>query len=130
MDDAKPKSLYKTEKWIYISHFSCRKTWREIRRFVQWCAFDFSLVQILVVVASTKIKIFWAEVEKGLTWTEIVRELVDPKEFVKHNLKGQRILEIACKGCQRFESAFFWKGIRLIFLNHSLDETSLGGNTN
>jgi len=51
-------------------------------------------VQILVVVASTKIKIFWAEVEKGLTWTEIVRELVDPKEFVKHNLKGQRILEI------------------------------------
>lgn len=45
-------------------------------------------MQILVVVASTKIKIFWAEVEKGLTWTEIVRELVDPKEFVKHNLKG------------------------------------------
>jgi len=48
-------------------------------------------VQILVVVASTKIKIFWAEVEKGLTWTEIVRELVDPKEFVNNNLKGQRI---------------------------------------
>lgn len=50
-------------------------------------------MQILVVVASTKIKIFWAEVEKGLTWTEIVRELVDPKEFVKHNLKGQRIIK-------------------------------------
>jgi len=48
-------------------------------------------VQILVVVASTKMKIFWAEVEKGLTWTVIVCELVDPKQFVKYNLKGQWI---------------------------------------
>lgn len=48
-------------------------------------------MQILVVVASTKMKIFWAEVEKGLTWTVIVCELVDPKQFVKYNLKGKRI---------------------------------------
>jgi len=38
-----------------------------------------------VVVARTKIKIFWAEVEKGLIWTVIVNELVDPKKFVKNN---------------------------------------------
>jgi hypothetical protein len=38
-----------------------------------------SLVQILVVVANTKEKSLWAEVEKGSTRTAIDRGLDDPK---------------------------------------------------
>jgi len=79
-------------------------------------------VQILVVVARTKIKIFWAEVEKGLIWTVIENELVDPKKFVKNNLKGKRIGKIYF-----FDSSFFWKGKRLIFLYHFLDEMIIDG---
>jgi len=90
-------------------------------------------VQILVVVARTKIKIFWAEVEKGLTWTVIVCELVDPKQFVKHNLKGIWICKKKKIGNNFFffsflKFNFLWKGKRLIFLYHFLDEIPIDGN--
>jgi len=70
-------------------------------------------------------------VEKGLTWTVIVCELVDPKQFVKYNLKGiwiKLIFYEAIRKNQFFESNFLWKGKRLIFLYHFLDETTIDGN--
>jgi len=48
---------------------------------------EHSLVQILVVVANTKEKSLWAEVEKGSTRTAIDRGLIDPKQQINFGKK-------------------------------------------
>jgi len=52
---------------------------------------DFSLVQILVVVANLQVETLKAEVEKGFMWTAIDHELVGPKEKINlvNYLKGE-----------------------------------------
>jgi len=54
-----------------------------------------SLVQILVVVANTKEKSLWAEVEKGSTRTAIDRGLIDPKQQI--NFEKKRNFEYSFK---------------------------------
>lgn len=52
----------------------------------RWLDMERSLVQILVTVAITQIKILRIEVEKGFRWTSIEPELVEPNmsiNFVK-----------------------------------------------
>jgi len=42
--------------WMYL--FSCRRAWREKTKFSVWTGMDFSLVQILALVAITQVKSF------------------------------------------------------------------------
>jgi len=49
------------------------------------------LVQILMVVANSKMRSFTTEVDNGFRWSVFRSELVDPKRFVKYDKKCEKL---------------------------------------
>lgn len=64
-------------------------------KYLGWPCMNFTLVQILVVVANIQVRILKAEVEKGFMRTAFDHELVGPKVKINlvNDLIGQPIKE-------------------------------------
>ena len=87
MDGAKTACLYMTNK------IKCMFCWveecEEIGKELDWSSLEISLVQILVIVVITNLRIIWTEVENGFKRREFRFEWVDPKRLIKHYKKWE-----------------------------------------
>jgi len=82
------------------------------------------LVQILMVVANSKMRSFTTEVDNGFRWSVFRSELVDPKRFVKYDKKCEKL------GSGQLGSVKFFVELKGKNVNiHLLDMIAWGGNS-
>jgi len=73
----------------------------EIGKELDWSSLEISLVQILVIVVITNLRIIWTEVENGFKRREFRFEWVDPKRLIKHYKKWELLKLNLCNSLNR-----------------------------